>query len=94
MGDTADKVAGLIGIHLHNITDVLHDARGLLGSLTNETELVDENGLPCTVTCIIDKTKGLVKHVGNTARKSLLKVGLRKYHQSPGASPELAIRPS
>ncbi|KAG8166658.1 hypothetical protein KVR01_002347 [Diaporthe batatas] len=82
VGDAADKVAGLIGIHLHNITDTLHDARGLLGSLTNETKLVDENGLPCNVTCIIDKTKNLVKHVGGTAHRSLLKVGLHALGKS------------
>jgi hypothetical protein len=49
-----------------------------LGSLTNETTLVDENGQPCHVKCITDKTKSIIKHAGGTARKSLHKLGLRK----------------
>ena len=85
-GDTAKKVARLVGTHLHNITNVLHDARSVLGSLGNDTTLVDEDGLPCDVTCIVDKTKGLVKHAGNTARKSLLKLGLRMFHSTATSS--------
>lgn len=79
-GDTAKKVTRLVGIHFHNITSALHDARSLLSSLGHNTTLVDENGQPCNVTCVVDKTKGLVKNAGNTARKSLLKLGLRKFH--------------
>ncbi|POS74867.1 hypothetical protein DHEL01_v206743 [Diaporthe helianthi] len=81
-GDTAEKVAGLIGIHLHNITDVLHDAQGLLASMKKGTTLVDEHGLPCDVPCIIDKTKGIVENVGDTSSKSLSKVGLHDLGKS------------
>lgn len=70
----------MVGIHFHNITSALHDARRLLSSLGNDTTLVDEDGQPCNVTCVVDKTKGLVKNAGQTARKSLLKLGLRKFH--------------
>lgn len=79
-GDMAKKVTHLVGIHFHNITMALHNARSLLSSLGHNTTLVDEDGQPCNVTCVVDKTKGLVKNAGNTARKSLLKLGLRKFH--------------
>lgn len=70
----------MVGTHFQNITGALRSARSVLSSLGNETELVDEDGNPCNLTCIVDKTKGLVKNTGKTARKSLLKLGLRKSH--------------
>lgn len=70
----------MVGTHFQNITGALRSARSVLSSLGNETELVDEDGNPCTLTCIVDKAKGLVKNTGKTARKSLLKLGLRKSH--------------
>lgn len=79
-GDVADKVAQEVGAHFKNLTGALHDAREALRSLGNDTKLVDEDGKPCNVTCIVDKTKKVVGHAGKTTRKSLLKLGLRKLH--------------
>lgn len=79
-GDVADKVAQEVGAHFKNLTGALHDAREALRSLGNDTKLVDEDGKPCNVTCIVEKTKQVVGHAGKTTRKSLLKLGLRKYY--------------
>lgn len=77
----------MVGTHFKNITGALRSARSVLSSLGNETQLVDKDGNLCNLTCIVGKTKGLLNMSGKTARKSLLKLGLRKshhFHHHPG----------
>lgn len=75
----AEQVAQEVGAHFKNLTGALHAAREALQSLGKDTGLVDEDGNPCNATCIVDKTKVVVGHAGATTRKSLLKLGLRKF---------------
>ncbi|KAG6366076.1 hypothetical protein INS49_000252 [Diaporthe citri] len=84
-GDVAKQVANVVGAHFGNITGALRAAHLDLKQLSNDTQLVDEVGNPCDVTCIVDKTKGVVGHAGATTRKSLLKLGLHLVgkHVSP-----------
>lgn len=93
MGDEAKKVASEVGVHLHNITESLRSAGSILSSLGKDTPLVDEDGNLCNVTCIVDKAKGLVKLTGKTGRKSLLKLGLRKFHWTTSTPPSLNVPP-
>ncbi|KAK2614213.1 hypothetical protein N8I77_001059 [Diaporthe amygdali] len=74
--DTAKAVASVIGSHFENITTALRSAQAILRTLGKNVTLVDEDGRPCNSSCILDKTKGIVKDTGEAAKKSLLKLGL------------------
>lgn len=77
-GDTAKEIAQVVGAHFDNITGALHAAHSALKSLGDKAELIDEDGKPCNVTCVVDKARGVFKDAGTTTHKSILKLGLRK----------------
>ncbi|KAL1859479.1 hypothetical protein Daus18300_009624 [Diaporthe australafricana] len=75
--EEAKGVALVVGSHFQNITAALWAAHSLLSSPGKKTiPLFDERGEPCDTKCIMDKTKGVVKETGQTAGKSVLKLGL------------------
>ncbi|KKY38253.1 hypothetical protein UCDDA912_g01570 [Diaporthe ampelina] len=84
-GETAKELAHVVGAHFGNITGALLAAHSALESLGDNAELIDEDGTPCDVTCVVDKTKGVFSDAGTTTHRSLLKLGLHLLgnHVSP-----------
>ena len=76
--DQIEAVGAAVGAHFESLTSALQDAQQALSSMGNDTQLIDEDGDPCTLECIADKTGKIVKGATGVTGKSVLKLGLRK----------------